>query len=399
MGCSVGFGGKFRHMYQRFAKLTKENSFFLFGARGTGKSTLLSQFFSKEECLWVDLLLPETENALVMDPARLREFWRAEPKPWIVIDEVQKAPRLLDLVHSMMEAEKVSFALTGSSARKLKRGQANLLAGRAFTFNLFPLCRGELGRDFDLDLALRFGTLPKIFSFTEELSKFRFLRSYANTYLKEEIQAEQLVRNMEPFRKFLPVAALSHGRPLNYAKIGRESAVDPKSVERYFSILEETLVGFFLDAFHRSVRVRQRAAPKFYFFDTGVQRALAGTLDVKPVPRTSYYGEMFEAFVLAEIYRTLEYAEQSCSLSYLQTTDGLEIDLIVERAASVSFLVEIKSGRSVGLDDLSALRRMHRDFPAARRLVLCQEPVRRTTDDGIEIFPWAEGIDVLAGEG
>jgi predicted AAA+ superfamily ATPase len=382
-------------MYPRLTQLSKSNSFFLFGARGTGKSTLLRQQFSPQECLWVDLLTPELENQLTIEPSRLREIWKHQPKPWIVIDEVQKVPKLLDVAHSMIETEKVNFALTGSSARKLKHGRANLLAGRSFTFHLFPLCQKELGPDFHLENALHYGTLPKVLSLNNDLDKSRFLRSYANTYLKEEIQSEQLIRNMEPFRKFLPVAAMSHGRPLNYAKIGRDAAIDPKSVERYFSILEETLVGFFLDSFHRSIRARQKASPKFYFFDTGIQRALSEMLEVKIIPRTSYYGEMFESFLVTEIHRRVEYAEKSFRLSYLKTADGLEIDLIIEQAGQVAFLVEIKSSRSVVVDDLSALRRLGGDFPQARRLVLCQETVGRKTDEGIEILPWEAGIETI----
>ncbi|NBW83389.1 ATP-binding protein, partial [bacterium] len=196
-------------MFKRILKLSKSNSFFLFGARGTGKSTLLQSLFNPDNCLWIDLLEPELEAQLILQPSRLRELWKKDKKPWIVIDEVQKVPKLLDVVHSMIETEKVLFALTGSSARKLKHGQANLLAGRSFSFHLYPLSVPELAQAFDLDSALAFGTLPTIYAFREQRDKELYLRGYANTYLKEEIQAEQLVRQMEPFRKFLPVAAAS----------------------------------------------------------------------------------------------------------------------------------------------------------------------------------------------
>lgn len=343
------------------------------------------------------MLEPELEAQLILQPSRLRELWKKDKKPWIVIDEVQKVPKLLDVVHSMIESEKVLFALTGSSARKLKHGQANLLAGRSFSFHLYPLTVPELAHDFDLDSALAFGTLPKIFSFPDQREKELYLRSYASTYLKEEIQAEQLVRQMEPFRKFLPVAAASHMKPLNYSKIARDANVDPKSVERYFSILEDTLVGFFLDAFHRSVRARQKAAPKFYFFDVGIQRALSEMLEVRPTPRSSYYGDLFEAFVVSEIHRRIEYSEKQMRMSYLQTADGLEIDLLLERRGRVAFAIEIKSKKSLTLDDFSALRRVAEDFPGARRLVLCQEERPRITEDNIEVFPWTEGIDQILG--
>ena len=382
-------------MFQRIIKVPKSNSFFLFGARGTGKSTLLHTLFNETNSIWFDLLIPETESMLMNEPSRMREIWKKSQAEWIVIDEVQKLPKLLDLVHSMIETEGVKFALTGSSARKLRHGQANLLAGRAFSFRLFPLCQIELKDDFDLEKALSLGTLPKVMQYSDSQDAVRFLVSYCQTYLKEEIQVEQLVRNVEPFRKFLPVAAHSHGRPLNYSKIGRDAGVDPKSVERYFSILEDTLLGFFLDSYQTRVRKRQKISPKFYFFDLGIQRALGETLDVKINEKISYYGEMFEAFLIAEIYRLHSYHESQSRMSYLQTSDGLEIDLILEKAGRVRFLIEIKSSKSIDNESLRALKSCHKDFPEARRIVLCNEILPRITSDGIEIFPWKFGIQEL----
>lgn len=250
----------------------------------------------------------------------------------------------------MIETEGVKFALTGSSARKLRHGQANLLAGRAFSFRLFPLCQIELIDDFDLEKALSLGTLPKVMQYSDSQDAVRFLISYCQTYLKEEIQVEQLVRNVEPFRKFLPVAAHSHGRPLNYSKIGRDAGVDSKSVERYFSILVDTLLGFFLDSYQTSVRKKQKISPKFYFFDLGIQRALGETL---------------------------------------------EIDLILEKVGRVRFLVEIKSSKSLDNESLRSLKSCHKDFPEARRILLCNEILPRITSEGIEIFPWKLGIQEL----
>ena len=337
-------------MLQRIIKVPKSNSFFLFGARGTGKSTLLHTLFNETNSIWFDLLIPETESMLMNEPSRMREIWKKSQAEWIVIDEVQKLPKLLDLVHSMIETEGVKFALTGSSARKLRHGQANLLAGRAFSFRLFPLCQIELIDDFDLEKALSLGTLPKVMQYSDSQDAVRFLISYCQTYLKEEIQVEQLVRNVEPFRKFLPVAAHSHGRPLNYSKIGRDAGVDSKSVERYFSILVDTLLGFFLDSYQTSVRKKQKISPKFYFFDLGIQRALGETL---------------------------------------------EIDLILEKVGRVRFLVEIKSSKSLDNESLRSLKSCHKDFPEARRILLCNEILPRITSEGIEIFPWKLAIQEL----
>ena len=378
---------------------SKRNSFFIFGARGAGKSTLLRSLFTVNEALWIDLLSPVEEQKYLLNPERLEQEWQQNKKPWIVIDEVQKLPKLLDIVHRMIENDRVFFALTGSSARKLKRGQANLLAGRAFTFHLFPLCVEELKDQFDLKQALSFGTLPKINSFEFDADRVFFLNSYAQTYLKEEILVEQILRKIEPFRKFLPVAARSAGRPLNYAKIGRDSGVDPKSVDRYFSILQDTLLGFFLDSYHASVRKKQRAAPKFYFFDVGVQRSLAQMLDVEVNPKTSYYGEIFESFLISEIHRIEQYHQKGFELSYLSDGANLEIDLLIEKAGRVIALVEIKSSEFVQSDSLRSLRAVANDFPDAARFVLSQETVARKTEDGIVIYPWREGLHAIVACG
>jgi uncharacterized protein len=379
-------------MFLRLLNPTKLNSFLLFGARGTGKSTFLAEFFKQSSALWLDLLDYKLEKRLLADPSQIREMWNQSRKEWVVIDEVQKIPQLLDVVHSMIEKEKVKFALTGSSARKLKRGNANLLAGRAFSYNLFPLSFLETFSSFQLEDALQFGSLPKIYQFSNPSEKKKYLDSYAHTYLKEEIFQEQLVRKMDSFRHFLPVAALSCGRPLNYAKIARDSGVDAKSVERYFVLLEDTLLGFFLDSYHRSIRSRQKNSLKFYFFDVGVQRALAETLDVPVLPQTSYYGEVFEAFVISEAYKLASYHEKRFRFSYLQTTDGMELDLVIEQGAQVKFLVEIKSTEQVRNDSCVNLKNLALDFPASRRLILCRETFARKRDDGIEIFPWQEGL-------
>jgi predicted AAA+ superfamily ATPase len=192
-----------------------------------------------------------------------------------VIDEVQKNPKLLDVVHLEIEKKKnIQFILSGSSARKLKRGSANLLAGRAFTFHLFPLTNFEIGSTFDLQHALEFGTLPKLLEYSVDLDCTRFLKAYVKTYLKEEIIAEQIVRKVEPFQDFLEVCAQMNGKIINFSKIATEVGVDEKTVKTYIDILADTLIGFYLPPFHRSIRKRQRIAPKFYLMDTGVKRAL-----------------------------------------------------------------------------------------------------------------------------
>lgn len=253
-------------MYARHLNYSKSHSFFLLGPRGVGKSTWLQQIFGKKKCLWFNLLTAETELQLARDPDLILKKWQAlKTKPeFIIIDEIQKNPKLLDIVHKGIEEHKIKFILTGSSARKLKRGAANMLAGRAFEFFMLPFSLFELQKDFDLDLALNYGMLPKIYSneLVKSLDKERYLFSYVSTYFKEEILSEQIIRNLDPFRKFLEIAAQMNGQIINYSKIARDAGIDAKQVERYFPILVDTLIGFNLEPYHNSVRRRQNAKSK-----------------------------------------------------------------------------------------------------------------------------------------
>jgi len=243
-------------MFHRIANISKIQSFFLFGPRGTGKTTFLTNFFKAEESIVLDLLDLELADELISYPNNLRS--RLAPykgkKAWVIIDEVQKAPELLDLVHKLIEEKQFKFALTGSSARKLKRGAANLLAGRAFIYNLFPLTATELREKFSLEDVLKFGTLPEVYKFENDGDKANFLKAYTQTYLKEEIITEQIVRNLPPFRRFLDVAVHANAHVINYSNIARDINSDPKTVSGYYDILEDTLIGFRLPSYHKSVR-------------------------------------------------------------------------------------------------------------------------------------------------
>ncbi len=272
----------------RTLKKPKE-SFILFGPRASGKSTWIKHNFSPETTFYLDLL----EIKTFLDLQRHPENFEAEVLSlskkikWVVIDEFQKIPLLLNSVHRLIESTKLKFALTGSSARKLKRGSANLLAGRARSLKMYPLTSVEQGKLFDLNHSLNWGALPKVCSYRSGQDKIDYLQSYTHLYLKEEILQEQLTRKIEPFNYFLEVAAQADGKITNFSKIAKEVGVDTKTIISYFSILEETLMGFFLPAYHRSVRKRQKQSPKFYFFDLGVRRTLEGSLKNKLVPRTN----------------------------------------------------------------------------------------------------------------
>ena len=355
-------------MIPRLIKCPKTKSFFLFGGRATGKSSYLqkqwSKLFKKDDLFWIDLLEPEKERELNLRPFRLVEQIEAlKTKPkFIVIDEIQKAPKLLDVAHYLIQKKNFRFALTGSSIRKLKRGSANLLAGRAFLYKLFPLTFLELENKFELESIFRFGSLPEMFNLSLKKDKIRYLNSYIHTYLKEEIVSEQIIRNIEPFRYFLEVAGQCNGSILNHSKIAREAGIDYKSCQRYFEILEDTLLGFHLPAFSMSIRKQQTKASKFYLFDLGVARALAGLIDVKIQPATYSFGQCFEHLVISEIYRFNEYFEANYKISYFHSKDGLEIDLILQKGQEKIF-IEIKSKSKTLSEDLKNLKRIKKTFP------------------------------------
>jgi predicted AAA+ superfamily ATPase len=380
-------------MFNRHLQLPKDHSFFLFGARGTGKTHLLKSRFQNENVLFVDLLDPELEARYTLDPNRLRNQIRGMPtKPEIVvIDEVQKVPKLLDLVHQMIESDHQHFALSGSSARKLRHGSANLLAGRALMNYLYPLTHRELGEAFNLDDVLQWGSLPQIFLYQDDQVKADYLRTYSHLYLKEEIQQEQIIRKLDPFRRFLGVAAQMNGFILNFSKIAREVGTSTPTIQNYFQILEDTLIGFLLEPFHESVRKQQRANPKFYLIDTGIARALANQLTLPLRPQTYQYGIAFEQFIMNELFRLNQYAKKDYRLSYLTTKSGNEIDVVLERPGMPRALIEIKSTRNLSEQDLKGFISIASDIPNSEAFCFSQDPMRQNIQ-GIQCLPWIEGI-------
>lgn len=378
-------------MYHRLLKPSISNSFFLFGARGTGKTTLLKSLFDESQRTIIDLLNPKLVSSFQSNPENFSAEVRSIQKEWIIVDEVQKVPVLLDLVHKHIEEDAKKFILTGSSARKLKRGSANLLAGRAFVYNLFPLTHRELGPSFDLLETLSFGSLPKIFSFNDISEKRQFLYAYCDTYLKEEILVEQIIRNLPPFRRFLDVAAQMNTEQINYTAISKDIHSDPKTVYKYFSILEDTLLGFTLQPYHSSIRKRQKTAPKFYWFDTGVVRSLAGTIEGPLLVQSFEYGRLFESFVINEIHRLLSYQGQRFNLSFLRTKDDAEIDLIIERAGQPTYLIEIKSGSQIDETHVRHLQSFLPNFKNAKAYCLSNDS--RTKQFGeVRALHWQQGL-------
>lgn len=381
-------------MFSRLRHFSHRHSFFLFGPRGTGKSTLLKKRFDPAGCLWLDLLDSKMEDQFSRNPSELFAIVKALPNEisHIIIDEIQKVPRLLDEVHRLIEETDKIFILTGSSARKLKHGGANLLAGRAFVHHLFPLSCFELKDRFNLDHALHWGTLPKIFKLLDDAEKELYLRSYADTYLKEEIWNEQIIRKLPPFRRFLEVAAQANGKIINYANIARDVGVDDKTIKEYFLVLEDTMIGFFLEPFHNSFRKRLVEKPKFYFFDPGIVRSLSRRLSVPLTPKTAAYGEAFEHFILLEFQRLGSYFQPEYRFSFIRTSSDVEIDLVVERPGKPLLCIEIKSSDTIHERDISSFSRLTREIPDCEAIVLSQDRFMKKFGHVI-CYPWKQGIE------
>lgn len=380
-------------MINRLFKPLKSNSFFLFGPRGTGKTTWLKSHFP-QNTLWIDLLNPYEEERFALQPLLLSELIDKHKPAWVVIDEVQKNPKLLNIVHSEIEKRSSLFALTGSSARKLKRGAANLLAGRAFVYYLHPFTHLEFGNSFDISETLTWGSLPKLTEYNLEAEKKTYLKSYAQTYLKEEIISEQIIRKLDPFRRFLAVAAQQNGEVINYTSIAKDVGTDVKTVQSYFQILEDTLVGFMLPAYHHSIRKQQTSNPKFYFFDIGIKRALEGSLGNQLVPHTYGYGKIFEHFVILEMLRLNDYFEKDFRFYYLRTKDHAEIDLIIERPGQATALVEIKSATQIDERHVRTLNHFQKSFKNAQSYCLSQDKLAHKIGE-VEVLHWQEGLKEL----
>ena len=386
------------NMYQRILKLPKNHHLFLFGARNTGKSTLIEENFSTENTFFIDLLDQEEEDKYLQSPNELLRVVDGLPPSvtHVVIDEIQKAPKLLNLVQKLMRSTDKTFIMTGSSARKLKRGGANLLAGRAWVYNLFPLTATELDEDFDLNSALRWGTLPEAILATTDQGKAEFLNSYAHTYLKEEIWDEHIVQTLPPFRKFLEVAAQSNGKIINYANIARDVGVDDKTIKSYYAILEDTLIGFFLEPYQNSFRKRLSKKPKFYFFDPGIVRALLRLSSVPLSPQTNAYGNAFEHFIILECIRLASYARKDFRFNFLRTPNDAKIDLIVERPGQPLLCIEIQSSQQVMAEDITSFRKLTAEMPNCEAVVFSQDKYAKKIEH-VMVLPWMVGLGEVFG--
>lgn len=365
----------------------KQKSHFLLGARQTGKNTLLHTLFP--EALFVDLLEANTFRFLSSNPESLRQSLTPNQK-LVVIDEVQKLPSILDEVHFLIERDKaLRFVLTGSSARKLRRRGVNLLAGRAWTEFLFPLTSNEVGFERLNDLLL-LGGLPPVL---ESSDPQRELREYVGVYLQEEIRAEALTRSIEAFSRFLTVAGLANGQQLNFTKIGNDAQVPPRTVREFFSVLEDTLVGYQLTPFGTSKKRKSVATSKFFFFDIGVAHCLQGVSAL--AAGTHQHGLALEHLIANELRAALHYQGRDLPLQYWRSFSQLEVDLVVGDMLAI----EVKSSGRVSEKDTKGLRALCEDVRFRRRIIVSLEPTARVLGDGTEVLPVKEFLSqVWSGE-
>lgn len=381
-------------MIERQVDLPKKQSFFLLGARQTGKSTLIDARYPT--AVWkVDLLLSDLFLRYSQDPARFRHEAQAKIRAkhirTIFIDEIQRVPLLLNEVQALMKESDCQFILTGSSARKLRRGGANLLAGRAVERSLFPFTTQELKERGDLDELLRFGSLPPLLGLNER-AKADFLTTYVHTYLREEVQAQGIARNIGGFSRFLDLAAGQSGELVSFSAIARECALPVRTVQSYYEILEDTLIGLRLPPWRRSVRKRLVGHPKFYGFDLGVTNAINRRL-TDPLDRPTR-GRLFEQFVVLEVARRLQYAQSEAQLFFWRTNHGAEVDLVIEKHGKIRAACEIKYTANVAGAHLSGLRAFQEEHGHIPCLVVCTAPHAYELD-GVKITPWAEFLEAL----
>ena len=364
------------------------SSYFLFGPRGTGKSLWTQTHYP--EALRLDLLDPVSFRNYSSHPERLSELVGGSPrKKQVVIDEVQKVPELLSVVHSLLESrDKRQFILTGSSARKLKRSGVDLMAGRAVLRTFHPYMAAELGRRFDLGQATKIGLVPLVI---EAAAPADVLASYATLYLREEVQAEGLVRNIGTFSRFLESASFSHGSVLNVSNVARDCQVERKTVEGYLEILEDLLLSYRLAVFTRRAKRALVTHPKFYFFDAGVYRSLRphGPLD-RP---EEIDGPALEGLVLQHLRAWIAYGELKEELFYWRTRAGAEVDFIVYGAAGLT-AIEVKNSARIKPEDLRGLRSFREDYPQSLGLFLYRGKERRKID-GVFCLPCDEFLAQL----
>src|SRR3990167_7730127 len=357
-------------------QLIEKKSHFLFGPRATGKSSLIEHQLAND-CLLIDLLHSETYLRLIENPSALEAMIAVTEKKWVVLDEVQRVPEILNEVHRLIEKKGITFLLTGSSARKLKKQSVNLLAGRARQSELYPLTYHELP-NFNLASYLQYGGLPMVVLSHEPAED---LDAYVYTYLEQEIKAEALVQKLPAFSKFLQLSALTSGNTLNYASIASDAGVSAMTLREYYQILEDTFLGFTLLPWQHSTKRKAVTTGRFYYFDTGVKNRLA---QISSIPEQSdLYGQAFEHFIAMELRAYLSYTRKKLPLCFWRTVEGVEVDFII----GDDIAIEIKSTQKISDKHLKTLKRLQEENKLKAYYLISRDSVAMKKGD-IFILPW-----------
>ena len=384
-------------MIARIINLPDSHSFVLLGPRQTGKSTLLNDFLKNKRSFTVNLLHSNELFRYIKAPSAFRKeasyAIKNENAEVVFVDEIQKIPELLDEIQALIsDFPMVQFIVSGSSARKLKRGAANLLAGRLRERFLFPFVHTELGKNFTIEDVLCFGSLPPTYQLSS-YEKKDFLLSYVNMYLKEEIQAEGIVRNLGGFSRFLEVAAAQNAEMVNFSSIARDCQLPSRTVQSYYEILEDTLIGIRINGWRKSIRKRMLTHPKYYFFDVGVSNALCRRLD--PVTDPALKGKLFEQWIIIETYRYVSYYFPDIRLHYWHTSGGAEVDLLFEKAGEIICACEFKISKSISTTHLRGLLSFAEEFINVPRYLVCfcEKPFE---EKGIKVLPWENYLNLIS---
>ena len=363
--------------------LMHKKSHFLFGPRATGKSSLIKHDLSNESLI-IDLLHSETYMRLVENPSQIEGMIEFDNRPYIVIDEIQRIPELLNEVHRLIEKQNSKFLLTGSSARQLKRQGVNLLAGRARQAELLPLCYPEF-ENFNLSRYLQYGGLPPVVLSDEPDED---LSAYVHTYLEEEIKSEALVKNLPAFSRFLQLSALTSGTTLNFSSIASDAGVSSITLREYYQILEDSFLGFIVPPWKHSIKRKAIATARFYYFDVGVKNQLAG---ISSIPEnTDLFGQAFEHFIAMELRAYLSYSRKKLPLCFWRTSAGHEVDFLIGNQIAI----EVKSTRKVANKHLKGLRYLMEENKVEKYYLISFDPIALKTD-AIHVLPWKKFLNDL----
>lgn len=362
-------------------ELLNKKSFFLFGPRSTGKTTLIKK--ELKEIILYDLLKAKTYQSLLKNPSLIEEEYQ-EGKI-VVIDEVQKLPSILDEVHRLIEDKGIRFLLTGSSARKLRHGGANLLAGRAWSAALFPLTSQEID-DFDIVRYINFGGLPQVYTSDDPEEE---LENYVGTYLQEEIKAEAVTRRIQAFSEFLDIIALANGNEINYESLASDCQVSPNTLKNYLQILDDTLLGFHLPAYTKTKKRKAITRSKYYLFDIGVTNFLANRSRIKL--KSKEFGDSFEHFIMLEMRAFLSYKRVKKKMSYWRSTTRFEVDLLIDDETAI----EIKATENVQEKHLKGLLALKGEGIFKSFFVVSQDSKKRHLKEGVVVYPWREFLKDL----